>query len=236
MFTGLIETVGRVVEIRDESPGKWLVIAAPAFCGDEGTCDIRIGDSIAVNGCCLTVVAIDGDRVAFEAGEETLSRTNLGELRPELGEVNLERAVAVGERMGGHTVTGHVDTVGELIERKDDPPWAALKFSLPPEYATQVVSKGSITVDGISLTVVDAGDDFFSVALIPHTLDATNLGRRKVGDRVNLETDLLAKYVQRSLAAMSDGVFPWEAASQQVSPDAESAAASRRPAGGETRR
>jgi len=208
MFTGLVETVGHVTEIRDEPPGKCLVIAAPAFCDDGGVCDVQIGDSIAINGCCLTVVSVEGDQVAFEAGAETLSRTNLGELRPESGRVNLERAVALGDRMGGHTVTGHIDAVGQLIERKDDPPWATLRFSLPTAYASQVASKGSIAVDGISLTVVDAGDDFFSVALIPHTLEVTTLGQRKVGDRVNLETDLLAKYVQRSLAAMSDGLLP----------------------------
>lgn len=207
MFTGLIETLADVVSIDDHPPGKRIVVAAPAFgtaremeTGANAT--VQIGDSIAINGCCLTVVEIDTDRFAFEAGEETLLRTNLGQLAAGVSRVNLERALAVGDRLGGHYVTGHVDAIGELIERTDDPPWSNLKFSIPREFLHQVVSKGSITVDGISLTVVEVGDiddPFFTVALIPHTLAATTLGQRVVGDTVNLETDILAKYVQRSL-------------------------------------
>ena len=113
--------------------------------------------------------------------------------------MNLERSLAVGDRLGGHYVTGHVDALGELVARTEDPPWANLRFRLPSTLATQVASKGSIAIDGISLTVVDADEDEFSVALIPHTLAATTLGKRNVGDAVNLETDILAKYVQRSL-------------------------------------
>ncbi|MCM2371930.1 riboflavin synthase [Aporhodopirellula aestuarii] len=199
MFTGLIETLATVVAIEDDPPGKRLTVAAPMFRAPGTSDDTQIGDSIAINGCCLTVVAIDGDNFTFEAGAETLSRTNLGRLIAGSSQVNLERALAVGDRLGGHYVTGHVDATGQLIERTDDPPWSNLKFSLPPEFAVQVVPKGSITVDGISLTVVDAGDDYFTVALIPHTLAVTTLGKRGVGDTVNLETDLLAKYVQRSL-------------------------------------
>ncbi|MEM6979151.1 MAG: riboflavin synthase [Planctomycetota bacterium] len=206
MFTGLVETVGRVVDLIEQPPGKKLIIAAPLFRDADAGRDISVGDSIAINGCCLTVIEIEHDRLSFEAGEETLSRTNLGELVAESSapdhsatRVNLERSVAVGDRMGGHYVTGHVDTLGQLIERVDDPPWANLKFSIPKHYASQVASKGSIAIDGISLTVVDVGDDYFSVALIPHTLEVTTLGQRRVGDSVNLETDLLAKYVQRAL-------------------------------------
>jgi len=199
MFTGLVETLGKVVDSIDQPPGKRLVIEAPMFREDDPHRDVKLGDSIAINGCCLTVIEIDGDRFTFEAGEETLSRTNLGELQPGQSLVNLERSLAVGDRLGGHYVTGHVDGIGRLIERTDDPPWANLKFSLPPGLPEQVVSKGSIAIDGISLTVVDVGDDFFTVALIPHTLEVTTLGKRSIGDRVNLETDLLAKYVQRSL-------------------------------------
>lgn len=207
MFTGLVETIANVVKIIDQPPGKRLVIHAPMFRDADPNRDVQIGDSIAINGCCLTVVAIDGDDLAFEAGSETLSRTNLGKLVDSAnsqghGVVNLERSLAVGDRMGGHYVTGHVDAVGALVERTEDPPWAHLKFSIPRAYASQVASKGSIAVDGISLTVVDAGEDFFTVALIPHTLDVTTLGQRRVGDAVNLETDLLAKYVQRSLAGL----------------------------------
>ena len=197
MFTGLIEAVGRVARLIDDPPGKRLSVDAGSLVEDA-----KIGDSIAINGCCLTVVAIDGRRLEFEAGEETLSRTNLGQLEPD-APVNLERAVAVGDRLGGHYVTGHVDAIGRLIERRDDPPWAHLTFEMPPELAAQVAAKGSIAIDGISLTVVSAQRDSFSVALIPHTLESTTLGGRRVGDRVNLETDLLAKYVQRALAVQS---------------------------------
>jgi riboflavin synthase len=193
MFTGLVETIGTIAAVAAEPPGKRLSIDAPGVC--EG---VSIGDSIAISGCCLTVVAIDGTRLDFEAGEETLLRTNLDALAVG-GGVNLERSLVVGDRLGGHYVTGHVDAVGTLIERRDDPPWAHLRFQLPERFASQVAAKGSIAVDGISLTVVEADTDSFTVALIPHTLDATTLGQRSVGDRVNLETDVLAKYVQRSL-------------------------------------
>ncbi|MBB3205246.1 riboflavin synthase [Rhodopirellula rubra] len=199
MFTGLIETLATVAAIENDPPGKRITVAAPMFRNPGTPDDTQIGDSIAINGCCLTVVAIEGDLFSFEAGEETLSRTNLGKLVAGTSQVNLERALAIGDRLGGHYVTGHVDATGQLIERVDDPPWSNLKFSIPTEFSVQVVPKGSITVDGISLTVVDVGDDFFTVALIPHTLAVTTLGKRSVGDTVNLETDLLAKYVQRSM-------------------------------------
>ncbi|MDV6030849.1 riboflavin synthase [Stieleria sp.] len=198
MFTGLVETMGDLVEMVDDPPGKRLRIRSPLITGDAA-----IGDSICINGCCLTIVALDGDVADFEAGQETLSRTNLGKLVAG-DRVNLERSLAVGSRMGGHYVSGHVDTLGELIERSEDPPWANLRFRIPAQYASQVASKGSIAIDGISLTVVDADEDSFSVALIPHTLAMTTLGFRKIGDAVNLETDILAKYVQRSLGLLSD--------------------------------
>ena len=190
--------MGDIVEMVDAPPGKRLRVRSALIASDGG-----LGDSLCINGCCLTVVAIDGDVLDFEAGEETLSRTNLGQLTAG-DQVNLERSLAVGSRMGGHYVSGHVDTLGELIERKEDPPWANLRFRLPGEFASQIASKGSIAIDGISLTVVDADNDSFSVALIPHTLSVTTLGNRQVGDAVNLETDLLAKYVQRSLGLLSD--------------------------------
>lgn len=198
MFTGLVETKGTVLETMEQPPGRRLKICAGIVA--EGA---SIGDSICINGCCLTVVAIDGDQLAFEAGEETLSRTNLGGLRVG-SSVNLERSLAVGDRLGGHYVTGHVDALGKLIERRDDPPWSHLRFQLPGHLACQVAGKGSIAVDGVSLTVVDADRESFSVALIPHTLEVTTLGERTEGDEVNLETDVLAKYVQRSLQFASE--------------------------------
>lgn len=193
MFTGLVETMGKVHAIQDEPPGKRFRIDA-GFVAD----GVKMGDSIAINGCCLTVIAIDLQVLDFEAGEETLSRTNLGELAT--GDpINLERSLAMGDRVGGHYVTGHIDEIGELLERRDDPPWAFLRFSMSDSLASQVASKGSVAIDGISLTVVEADADSFTVALIPHTLEVTTLGSLTVGGRVNLESDVLAKYVQRSL-------------------------------------
>lgn len=201
MFTGLVETIGTVRQVQSRPPGKLFTIATEYFAANENASDrVAIGDSISINGCCLTVVRIGqgGQEFDFEAGDETLSRTNLGQLEVD-SRVNLERSLAVGDRLGGHYVTGHIDAVGKLVSRHDDPPWANLCFSVPGGLARQIVSKGSIAVDGISLTVVDANEDSFSVALIPHTLDETTLGHRTVGDEVNLETDVLAKYVERSL-------------------------------------
>lgn len=198
MFTGLVETIGTIAKVADQPPGKRFTIDAGTV--SEGT---AIGDSISINGCCLTVVAIDRAMLDFEAGEETLSRTNLGELA--VGSVvNLERSLAVGDRLGGHYVTGHIDAVGTLLDRRDDPPWAHLRFQFPERLASQIAAKGSVAVDGISLTVVEADKHSFTVALIPHTLEITTLGRRAVGDRVNLETDVLAKYVQRSLGMSNE--------------------------------
>ncbi len=193
MFTGLVEAIGTVTAIADQPPGKRFTIDVGLVA--EGA---QIGDSICINGCCLTAVSIDGDKLDFEAGDETLSRTNLNQIAVGSG-VNLERSLAVGDRLGGHYVTGHVDGMGSLIERRDDPPWSHLKFQMPKQLASQVAAKGSIAIDGISLTVVDADDQSFTVALIPHTLQVTTLGQLAVGDQINLETDVLAKYVQRSL-------------------------------------
>ena len=140
--------------------------------------------------------------MSFQAGEETLSRTNLGELAP--GDVvNLEQSLRAGDPIGGHYVTGHIDAVGTVDARHDDADWCTMWFRAPAAQLAQMASKGSVAVDGVSLTLVDVEDDRFSVALIPHTLSLTTLGRRKVGDRVNIETDVLAKYVQRQLQAVS---------------------------------
>ncbi len=191
MFTGLIQSLAPVRQLIPSPPGQRLVIECAELARGAA-----LGDSIAINGCCLTVVSLDGDLMAFEAGPETLSRTNLHELSP--GRVvNLEPSLRVGDRLGGHFVTGHVEAVGRLEQRMDDRDWSTLWFSFPPPLARYMVEKGSIAVDGVSLTLVDVTADRFSVALIPHTLAVTTLGRLKVGDRVNLETDLLAKYAQK---------------------------------------
>lgn len=137
--------------------------------------------------------------LSFDAGEETLSRTNLGELEQGSG-VNLETSLKLGDDLGGHLVTGHIDAVGMVDERKDDAEWSKIWFRVPAVLTRQMASKGSVAVDGVSLTLVDVDQERFSVALIPHTLKVTTLGLRRVGDRVNIETDILAKYVERQLA------------------------------------
>ena len=197
MFTGLVEEKGAVQQLKMVGSACDLSIEAQLVSED-----VAIGDSIAINGCCLTVVAIDGTSLTFQAGSETLSRTNLGEL--ETGShVNLERSLQVGQRMGGHYVSGHVDALGTVDERNDDGEWAEFWFRVPPDLTKQMAAKGSVTVDGISLTIVGVETDRFSVALIPHTLDVTTLGGRQVGDHVNIETDVLAKYVQAQLAGQN---------------------------------
>lgn len=193
MFTGLVEKLATVVAIQSEPPGVRLRISAGEIAESAA-----IGDSICVNGCCLTVVATEGDELEFEAGPETLARTNLGRLAPGAS-VNLERSLRVGDRLGGHFVTGHIDGQGALAKRVDEGEWSTCWFTAPRALMRQMASKASIAVDGVSLTLVEVADDRFSVALIPHTLAATTLGRLRQGDPVNLETDLLAKYVQRLL-------------------------------------
>ncbi len=193
VFTGLVEKMGALVELIDEPPGKRLVIEAGAVAAGAA-----IGDSVALNGCCLTVVGCSQSRLEFEAGRETLSRTNLGELVA--GDpINLERSLRIGDRLGGHFVTGHIDTVGRVLRREDEGEWSTIWFELDRAWMHHLAPKGSVAVDGVSLTVVDVEDAAFSVALIPHTLEVTTLGCRRIGDQVNLETDLLAKYVQRQL-------------------------------------
>jgi riboflavin synthase len=191
MFTGLVQSLATVRQIVDSPPGKRLVIECDVI-----SRDAAIGDSIAINGCCLTVVAKDGNCLSFEAGPETLKRTTLGRLASG-SRVNLEPSLRIGDRLGGHFVSGHVEGLGTLAAREDEQDWSTLTFRFPPELARYLVSKGSIAVDGVSLTLVDVDADRFSVALIPHTLAVTTLGTLSVGDAVNLETDLLAKYAQK---------------------------------------
>jgi riboflavin synthase len=195
VFTGMIEALAEVVRVESEPPGCRLVIREPSLAGET-----RVGESIAVNGCCLTVVSADAEELSFQAGQETLSRTNLGRLAPGSW-VNLERSLRLGDRLGGHWVTGHVDGVGFLLERTDAGEWSTCWFRAPQRLMAQMASKGSIAVDGVSLTLVDVIGDRFSVALIPHTLAVTTLGRLREGMAVHLETDVLAKYVERQLDA-----------------------------------
>ncbi len=194
MFSGLVEAKIEVKLLLPEAGGVRLQLEMPVFFDD-----VAIGDSIAVQGCCLTVVALSDNIVSFQAGLETLAKTSLGALRAG-DSVNVERSLALGDRIGGHLVTGHVDGPGTLLSRSDDAEWSTMVFGAATVLMRQMASKGSITVDGVSLTLVDVDDQSFSVALIPHTLQHTTLGRLQVGDRVNLETDLLAKYVARQLS------------------------------------
>ncbi len=200
MFTGIVEELGTVVALTRSADAARLEVAADVVLGD-----VRHGDSIAVNGCCLTVVDLgetaDGRRTwTADLMAETLERTALGAVGPG-APVNLERALAAGGRLGGHVVQGHVDGVGTVLRREPGERWEVVEISLPADLARYVVPKGSIAVDGVSLTVVDAGDDRFTVSLIPETLARTTLGARAVGERVNLETDVLARHVERLLVA-----------------------------------
>jgi riboflavin synthase len=191
MFTGIVEEVGSVGAV-DARPGLTRFRIAARRVLDE----LQIGDSIAVNGTCLTVVAKDGAELAVEATPETLRRTNLGRLAPGDG-VHLERPLAANGRFGGHIVQGHVDAVGQLLDRQPEGDSVIVTCGAPPEIMRYVVPKGSIAVDGVSLTVVDVADASFTVALIPHTQEATLLCARPLGWAVNLEADVLAKYVER---------------------------------------
>lgn len=193
MFTGLVEEVGEVKEIKRSSKGALLTVKCRTVL--EGT---KVGDSISVNGVCLTVTEISGESLSFFVSNETLKRSNLGELRQKQF-ANLERALRVGDRLGGHIVQGHVDTVTKVTGIKREGESFIFSFKLPKEYSHLIVEKGSIAIDGISLTVARLNPDSFSVAVIPHTYENTNLRWKKPGNTVNLEFDLIGKYVERML-------------------------------------
>ena len=193
MFTGIVEELGHVVSLAHGPDSAVVRIRGPLV-----TADAAPGASIAVNGICLTVVELDADGFCVDVMAETLRRTCLGELTPG-SPVNLERAVAVGDRLGGHLVQGHVDGTGTILARQPGDRWEVVTISLPGELARYVVEKGSITVDGVSLTIAGLDDVSFQVSLIPTTLALTTLGTKQVGDLVNLEVDVLAKYVERLL-------------------------------------
>lgn len=207
MFTGIVEELGELAGRDELTDAARLIISGPAV-----TADARHGDSVAVNGVCLTVVEVlPGGRFTADVMRETLGRSSLGQLR--VGSpVNLERAAVLGGRLGGHIVQGHVDGTGRVLARTPAEHWEVVRITLPAELARYVVEKGSITVDGISLTVVGVGAGFFEVSLIPTTRELTTLGRAAVGALVNLEVDVIAKYVERLLAQGSE-------ASQRDKPD-----------------
>lgn len=195
MFTGIVEELGEVVGTEDLGDAVRLSIRGPLV-----TSDARHGDSIAVNGVCLTVVdVLPGGSFTADVMAETLNRSSLSAARVG-GPVNLERAAALNSRLGGHIVQGHVDGTGEVISRTPSEHWEVVRIALPPGLSRYVVEKGSITVDGVSLTVSGLGPDWFEVSLIPTTLGLTTLGRAVVGTPVNLEVDVIAKYVEKLLA------------------------------------
>lgn len=192
MFTGIVQAVGHVIERERRGADARLVIEA----GRLDLSDVAPGDSIAVAGVCLTVVAIDATHWVADVSAETLARTTLGELAVG-ARVNLEKALRLADRLGGHLVSGHVDGVGRIVSVDDDGGSQRWTFSLPPALARYVAVKGSICVDGTSLTVNTVATDTFGVTLIPHTLAVTTFGARKVADAVNVEVDLMARYVER---------------------------------------
>ena len=209
MFTGIVEELGRVVRLETVEDSARLTVEAPAV-----TQDVSLGDSVSVNGCCLTVAAVHGSTFTADLMAETLTRTTLGSQAP--GDpVNLERALRASDRLGGHIVQGHVDATAEVLDHHRGEHWDLLRISLPQEIARYVAVKGSVALDGVSLTVVDVVDapdtldvspasgagTSLSVGLIPETLRRTTLGTRRPGERVNLEVDVLAKYAERLLGA-----------------------------------
>lgn len=197
MFTGLIEGLGRVEGITPKGPDA--IIRVKAEFDLSGT---RIGDSIAVSGPCLTVTALEGDTFEADVSAETLSRTNLGALKPG-SKVNLERALQLGDRLGGHLVSGHIDGQARLVSRIDLGNSIRLRYQVDPSLIRYIIPKGSVALDGVSLTVNEVGSDYFEVNIIPHTADKTSLGLNKPGEVINIETDLIGKYVEKLLGPHS---------------------------------
>ena len=193
MFTGLVEAMGTICAVRNDDTSRMLRVAEMEIARD-----LPLGASVAFNGVCLTIVECVGEQFACQVGPETLRCTNLGELRPG-DRVNLERPLRVGDRFGGHIVQGHVDGLGRITRRERQGDWETIWFTCERALTKQMVRKGSIAIDGVSLTLVDVAADGFSVALIPHTLQMTTLGLKQPGATVNLETDLFAKMIVKYL-------------------------------------
>lgn len=193
MFTGLVETFGTITAVANTGNDIRLSMKPVS------EFDVQLGDSVAINGVCLTVTTHNGD-ISFDVSPETLKSTNLGDLKSG-DRVNLERALRLSDRLGGHIVTGHVDGIGSIRDKRKAGEYTFYTVESPPEVLKYIVKKGSIAVDGISLTVVDHDSRSFSVAIIPHTLQATNLGDKGAGDKVNLEADIIGKYVEKLVGA-----------------------------------
>ncbi len=199
MFTGIIEDKGKILRADVRGQGRRLILRVPPH-----LTDLQLGDSINVNGACLTVVEKTGDSMAVDVSSETLEKTTFREVR-EGDEVNLELAMRLSDRLGGHIVTGHVDAVGTLVERRSEREFVHLKIQVPKSVSRYVVAKGSIAVDGISLTVNACDGDEIQMILIPYTLEKTTLINKRVGDQVNLEADVLGKYVEKLMEGRESG-------------------------------
>lgn len=199
MFTGIVEEIGEVVAVQKGAESMRLSVRGPIT-----TSDAALGCSIAVNGVCLTVVELDGDVFTADVMNETLRLTMLGECEPG-SKVNLERAMAANARLGGHIVSGHVEALGKVAERTPGEDWELVRFSADTDFLRYLVPKGSVTVSGVSLTVVDVLADGFTVSLIPATLSATTLGQTPVGTSVNLEADMIGKYIVSYLERLNEG-------------------------------
>jgi riboflavin synthase len=199
MFTGIIEDKGKILRADVRGQGRRLILKVPRH-----LTDLQLGDSINVNGACLTVVEKTGESIAVDVSSETVEKTTFREVR-EGDEVNLELAMRLSDRLGGHIVTGHVDAVGTLVERRSEQDFVHLKVQVPKSVSRYVVPKGSIAVDGISLTVNACDGDEIQMTLIPYTLEKTTLLNKRVGDRVNLEADVLGKYVEKLMEGRESG-------------------------------
>jgi riboflavin synthase len=199
MFTGIIEDKGKILRVDVRGQGRRLILRVPPH-----LTDLQLGDSINVNGACLTVVEKTGDSMAVDVSSETLEKTTFREVR-QGDEVNLELAMRLSDRLGGHIVTGHVDAVGTLVERRSEREFVHLKIQVPKSVSRYVVAKGSIAVDGISLTVNACDGDEIQMTLIPYTLEKTTLINKRVGDQVNLEADILGKYVEKLMEGRESG-------------------------------
>src|SRR3990167_8478124 len=209
MFTGIIEYLATVKKISLKAGGAELLLDIGGF-GNS----LKPGESIAINGVCLTAKEIKGDVGGFDVSSETLKKTTLGKLR-NAEKVNIERALRVGDRLGGHFVTGHVDGIGTIKDKKQSADQCTMFFSVEKRFTDMMIEKGSVAIDGISLTIVDVVGGVFSVALIPYTLTLTTMGFKKVGDQVNIEIDMLGKWVKKILKKENDGDITWEQLTEQ---------------------
>src|SRR3990167_8879213 len=209
MFTGIIENLAVVKKLSLKAGGAELLLDI----GDLAE-NLKLGESIAINGACLTVKEVKGTVVGFDVSGETLKKTTLGKLR-NTEKVNIERALRVGDRLGGHFVTGHVDGIGTIKDKKQSADQCTMTFSVEKRFTDMMIEKGSVAVDGISLTIVDVVGGVFSVALIPYTLTLTTMGFKKVGDQVNIEIDMLGKWVKKILKKENDGDITWEQLTEQ---------------------